>query len=80
MLKEGDNRLHLVASCIPNDTHHQIFIKTFNLVNMCGGDMGTDGHKIASKKQVSTILQSVLKHHKHTSLAMQKKISKPNLE
>jgi len=32
---------------------------------MCtrGGDMGTDGHRRASRKFVASILQNMLKHH-----------------
>ena len=37
-------------------------IKTFNLVHTCGGDMGIDAHRRASRKFVASVMQNILKH------------------
>jgi len=44
-------------------THNTIFAtKTFNPVHTYSGDMGTDGHRRASRKFVASILQNILLH------------------
>ena len=44
-------------------THNTIFAtKTFNPVHTYSGDMGTDGHRRASRKFVASILQNILKY------------------
>ena len=44
-------------------THNSRFaFKIHNPVHTCGRDMGTDGHRRASRKWVASIVQNILKH------------------
>jgi len=62
-------------------THTTRFaIKTFNSVHTCGENMGTNGHKRASRIWGSAILQTILKHRPTYRPCILKKISKSNLE
>ena len=62
MLKKQDTSLAWRFHASPVTHNTRFAIKTFNLVQTYGGDMGTDGYRRALRKFVPSILQNILKH------------------